>query len=93
MTNHTLLYRHSCTQSALGGKQKAPRYDDEYAEEDTDYEDYVPQPPPPPPLQRQEHHYPQYSYRQTLLQQQEQQRQARLARMIAPMRNHYRIIR
>ena len=91
MTNHTLLYRHSCTQSVLNNKPKAPRYDDEY-EEETDYEDYIEQPPAPPPLQRQEH-YPQYSYRDTLLQQQEQQRQARLARMIAPMRNHYRIIR
>ena len=87
MTNATLLYRHTCPKSALNTKQRAPRYDDE------PYEASDQELPPPPPLRRQTHDYPQLSYRETLLQQQEQQRQARLARMIAPMRSHYRIVR
>ena len=86
MTNATLLYRHTCPKSALGAKPRAPRFDDEPYEADEEL-------PPPPPLRRQTHDYPQLSYRETLLQQQEQQRQARLARMIAPMRSHYRIVR
>ena len=86
MTNATLLYRHTCPKSALGAKPRAPRFDDEPYEADEEL-------PPPPPLRRQTHDYPQLSYRETLLQQQEQQRQARMARMIAPMRSHYRIVR
>ena len=105
MTNATLLYRHTCPKSALNAKPRAPRYDDIDGEALT--EDEMPQkirppvptypwdeePPQPPPLRRQTHDYPQLSYRETLLQQQEQQRQARMARMIAPMRSHYRIVR
>ena len=86
MTNATLLYRHTCPKSALGAKPRAPRFDDEPYEADEEL-------PPPPPLRRQTHDYPQLSYRETLLQQQEAQRQARMARMIAPMRSHYRIVR
>ena len=82
MTNATLLYRHTCPKSALGAKPRAPRFDDEPYEADDEL-------PPPPPLRR----APQLSYRETLLQQQEAQRQARMARMIAPMRSHYRIVR
>ena len=82
MTNATLLYRHTCPKSALGAKPRAPRFDDEPYEADEEL-------PPPPPLRR----APQLGYRETLLQQQEQQRQARMARMIAPMRSHYRIVR
>ena len=89
MTNATLLYRHTCPKSALNAKPRAPRYDDIDGEALTEDEE----PPPPPPLRRQTHDYPQLSYRETLLQQQEQQRQARMARMIAPMRSHYRIVR
>ena len=103
MTNATLLYRHTCPKSALNAKPRAPRYDDIDGEALT--EDEMPQkirppvptypwdeePPQPPPLRRQTHDYP--SYRETLLQQQEAQRQARMARMIAPMRSHYRIVR
>ena len=85
MTNATLLYRHTCPKSALGAKPRAPRFDDE------PYEASDEEPPPPPPLRRQTNDYP--SYRETLLQQQEAQRQARMARMIAPMRSHYRIVR
>ena len=84
MSNHTLLYRHSYTKTALDKKQSPPRYDDYEADEEA---------PSPPPLRRQTHDYPQLSYRDTLLHQQEQQRQARMARMIAPMRSHYRIVR
>ena len=103
MTNATLLYRHTCPKSALNAKPRAPRYDDIDGEALT--EDEMPQkirppvptypwdeePPQPQPLRRQTHDYP--SYRETLLQQQEAQRQARMARMIAPMRSHYRIVR
>ena len=105
MTNATLLYRHTCPKSALNAKPRAPRYDDIDGEALT--EDEMPQkirppvptypwdeePPQPPPLRRQTHDYPQLSYRETLLQQQEAHRQARLTRMIAPMRSHYRIVR
>ena len=87
MTNATLLYRHTCPKSALNAKPRAPRYDDIDGEALTEDEE----PPQPPPLRRQTHDYP--SYRETLLQQQEAQRQARLTRMIAPMRSHYRIVR
>ena len=89
MTNATLLYRHTCPKSALNAKPRAPRYDDIDGEALTEDEE----PPQPPPLRRQTHDYPQLSYRETLLQQQEAQRQARMARMIAPMRSHYRIVR
>ena len=105
MTNATLLYRHTCPKSALNAKPRAPRYDDIDGEALT--EDEMPQkirppvptypwdeePPQPQPLRRQTYDYPQLSYRETLLQQQEAQRQARMARMIAPMRSHYRIVR
>ena len=105
MTNATLLYRHTCPKSALNAKPRAPRYDDIDGEALT--EDEMPQkirppvptypwdeePPQPPPLRRQTHDYPQLSYRETLLQQQEAHRQARLTRMIAPRRSHYRIVR
>ena len=105
MTNATLLYRHTCPKSALNAKPRAPRYDDIDGEALT--EDEMPQkirppvptypwdeePPQPPPLRRQTHDYPQLSYRETLLQQQEAHRQARLTRMIAPMRSLYRIVR
>ena len=101
MTNATLLYRHTCPKSALNAKPRAPRYDDIDGEALT--EDEMPQkirppvptypwdeePPQSQPLRRQTHP----SYRETLLQQQEAHRQARLTRMIAPMRSHYRIVR
>ena len=95
MTNATLLYRHTCPKSALNAKPRAPRYDDIDGEALTEDEmaqtapTWDEQPPAPPPLRRQTHP----SYRETLLQQQEAQRQARLTRMIAPMRSHYRIVR
>ena len=84
LSNHALLYTHRCAKCDTEEKKYPKRLEDE-------------EPPAPEPLVRQTHvvrdpyvyQQPQLSYKDILVMRQHEMRQARHARQVAPLRNHY----
>ena len=74
MSNHALLYTHSCTKDALEKKKQAPTYE---APEEKEV-------PPMPVLERQP-----LSYREILAREQAELRRHKAARIVNPIRAHF----